>query len=334
MSIKFYNEMGETDHLVKGNWREIVRVMKKVVLLLGVVIFAQNVAAQDTKIGILNAIQALFNSDAARVVQEELEQEFAQDEQRATELTEELTALQEQYQQNEAVMSEDEVRRMNSDAQDLQVQLQLIQERVQTALQEKNQEFVQSMQEELTQAVTDVVAEGGFDLILNTESAPYFAPVLDITARVTAKLNQNSQVINDSLKLGMNNDEGYDYKKDFEERFKPRFRNPVTTGWQLIDDICKGGLGQKELGVVIAPTGAGKSMALVHLGTQALKEGKEPSLDELLREQTEVEMRIPALLPDDYIPDVNTRLSMYKRIASVTSSDELSELKVELIGIV
>ena len=38
------------------------------------------------------------------------------------------TRLQEQYQQNEAVMSEDEVRRMNSDAQDLQVQLQLIQE--------------------------------------------------------------------------------------------------------------------------------------------------------------------------------------------------------------
>ena len=185
--------MVETDHLVKGKWREIVRILKSFILILWLATFAQNAAAQDAKIGILNAIQALFNSDAARVVQEELEQEFAQDEQRATELTEELTTLQEQYQQNEAVMSEDEVRRMNSDAQDLQVQLQLIQERVQTALQEKNQEFVQSMQEELTQAVMDVVAEGGFDLILNTESAPYFAPVLDITARVTAKLNENSQ---------------------------------------------------------------------------------------------------------------------------------------------
>ena len=193
MSIKFCNEMGETDHFVKGKWREIVRILKSFILILWLATFAQNAAAQDAKIGILNAIQALFNSDAARVVQEELEQEFAQDEQRATELTEELTTLQEQYQQNEAVMSEDEVRRMNSDAQDLQVQLQLIQERVQTALQEKNQEFVQSMQEELTQAVMDVVAEGGFDLILNTESAPYFAPVLDITARVTAKLNENSQ---------------------------------------------------------------------------------------------------------------------------------------------
>ena len=100
------------------------------------------------------------------------------------------------------------------------------------------------------------------------------AMVKSIGLLQNSSFDEISQVINDSLKLGMDNDEGYDYKKDFEERFKPRFRNPVTTGWDLIDDICKGGLGQKELGVVIAPTGAGKSMALVHLGVQALREGK------------------------------------------------------------
>ena len=100
------------------------------------------------------------------------------------------------------------------------------------------------------------------------------AMVKSIGLLQSSSFDEISQVINDSLKLGMDNDEGYDYKKDFEERFKPRFRNPVTTGWELIDDICKGGLGQKELGVVIAPTGAGKSMALVHLGAQALLEGK------------------------------------------------------------
>ncbi|GAL10134.1 transcription-repair coupling factor [Vibrio astriarenae] len=72
-------------------------------------------------------------------------------------------------------------------------------------------------------------------------------------------------------------------------------------------------------------------MEMLEQAVEALKEGKEPSLDELLREQTEVEMRLPALLPDDYIPDVNTRLSMYKQIASVESDAELAELKVELI---
>ena len=160
---------------------------------LSLLLLSQGAFAQDAKIGLLNALQALFNSDAAKVVQEELEQEFSIDEARAQELTEQLGALQEEYQQNEAVMSEEEIRRMNSNAQDLQVQLQLIQERVQQALQTKNQEFLQSMQEELAAAVTDVVADGGYDLILNVDSAPYFAPVLDITAKVTAKLNESAR---------------------------------------------------------------------------------------------------------------------------------------------
>ena len=175
-----------------------MKTVKNLIVVLSLVLFSQGIYAQDTKIGVLNALQALFNSDAARIVQEELEQEFNQDQTRANDLTDQLQTLQEEYQQNEAVMTEDEVRRMNSNAQDLQVQLQLIQERVQAALQEKNQEFLQSMQEELAAAVTDVVAEGGFDLILNVDSAPYFAPVLDITARVTAKLNENSQPVETS----------------------------------------------------------------------------------------------------------------------------------------
>lgn len=170
-----------------------MRTLRLFFACMSVMLVAQVATAQDTKIGILNPLQALFNSDAARVVQEELEQEFATDEARATQLNEQLRALQEEYQQNEAVMTQEEIRRMNANAQDLQVQLQLIQERVQQALQEMNQQFLQSMQDELAAAVTDVVAEGGFDLILNADSAPYFAPVLDITARVTAKLNENTQ---------------------------------------------------------------------------------------------------------------------------------------------
>ena len=83
-----------------------------------------------------------------------------------------------------------------------------------------------------------------------------------------------SKVIDDALKLGSDNSMGYDYMADFEQRFLVKHRDPVTTGWKSIDDIAKGGLGKGELGVVVAPTGAGKSMVLVHLGAQALKAGK------------------------------------------------------------
>lgn len=82
-----------------------------------------------------------------------------------------------------------------------------------------------------------------------------------------------SKVINDALKLGSNNDIGYDYLLDFERRYEQRARNPITTGWDLLDGIMKGGHGKGELGVVVAPTGAGKSMALVHLGAAALLSG-------------------------------------------------------------
>jgi ABC-type iron transport system FetAB ATPase subunit len=63
----------------------------------------------------------------------------------------------------------------------------------------------------------------------------------------------------------LDNNFGHDYKKDFEARYQIKSRNPVTTGWDVVDNTCRGGLGKGELGVVIAPTGAGKSMVLAHL---------------------------------------------------------------------
>ncbi|MDU6925620.1 transcription-repair coupling factor [Franconibacter helveticus] len=72
-------------------------------------------------------------------------------------------------------------------------------------------------------------------------------------------------------------------------------------------------------------------MELLENAVDALKAGREPSLEDLTSQQTEVELRMPSLLPDDFIPDVNTRLSFYKRIASAKKESELEELKVELI---
>tara|TARA_Y100000310_G_scaffold40276_1_gene37808 strand:+ start:6698 stop:8083 length:1386 start_codon:yes stop_codon:yes gene_type:complete len=89
-----------------------------------------------------------------------------------------------------------------------------------------------------------------------------------------SSFDQISDIINTALKLGLDNNFGHDYIKDFEARYIPQVRRPASTGWKLIDDITNGGLGRGELGVVIAPTGAGKSMVLVHLGTHALKAGR------------------------------------------------------------
>ncbi len=84
-----------------------------------------------------------------------------------------------------------------------------------------------------------------------------------------------TKIINDALSKGNDQNFGHDWFMDIDSRYVKKSRKPITTGWQRIDEITKGGIGAKELAVVIAPTGAGKSMVLVHLGAQALKLGKK-----------------------------------------------------------
>lgn len=89
-------------------------------------------------------------------------------------------------------------------------------------------------------------------------------------------------------------------------------------------------LGDEQSGQ-IESIGFSLYMEMLDQAVEALKQGKEPSLDNLLRKQSDIDLKIPALIPNDYINDVNTRLSMYKRIASCTNKDAIDELSVELI---
>ena len=70
---------------------------------------------------------------------------------------------------------------------------------------------------------------------------------------------------------------------------------------------------------------------LLEEAVEAIKAGRTPSPDPDLTKSIEVNIRIPALIPEDYLPDVHTRLIMYKRIASSGDEEDLQELQVEMI---
>ncbi len=72
-------------------------------------------------------------------------------------------------------------------------------------------------------------------------------------------------------------------------------------------------------------------MDLLERAVQALKAGRTPELDRPLDHGAEIDLGIPALLPSDYLPDVHTRLVLYKRIASAADREALKELQVEMI---
>lgn len=70
---------------------------------------------------------------------------------------------------------------------------------------------------------------------------------------------------------------------------------------------------------------------LLSRAVEALKAGEIPDLDQPLDQGIEINLGVPALIPDDYLPDIHGRLVMYKRIASAKTNDDLDDLEIELI---
>ena len=90
-------------------------------------------------------------------------------------------------------------------------------------------------------------------------------------------------------------------------------------------------LGEDQSGQM-AEVGFSLYTELLERAVRSIRLGKLPDLDagEEIR-GAEVELHVPALIPDDYLPDVHTRLTLYKRISSARDSGELRELQVEMI---
>jgi len=91
---------------------------------------------------------------------------------------------------------------------------------------------------------------------------------------------------------------------------------------ELLGDVQSGQI--QEIGFALY-------MELLSRAVESLKAGKEADLAHAISAGVEIDLRVPALLPEDYVPDVHLRLMLYKRISSAQSQDELRDLQVELI---
>ena len=89
-------------------------------------------------------------------------------------------------------------------------------------------------------------------------------------------------------------------------------------------------LGEEQSGQ-IAEIGFSLYTELLERAVKSIRSGKIPDLDPAIRHGAEVELHVPALIPDDYLPDVHARLTLYKRIASARDEDALKELQVEMV---
>jgi transcription-repair coupling factor (superfamily II helicase) len=89
-------------------------------------------------------------------------------------------------------------------------------------------------------------------------------------------------------------------------------------------------LGEDQSGQM-AEVGFSLYTELLERAVRSIKRGELPDLDAASHRGAEVELHIASLIPDDYLPDVHTRLTLYKRVSSARDAHDLRELQVEMI---
>ena len=89
-------------------------------------------------------------------------------------------------------------------------------------------------------------------------------------------------------------------------------------------------LGEEQSGHIQA-IGFTLYLEMLDRAVNAIRKGGKPDLDAALNTGIDVNLHLPALIPDDYLPDVNMRLTLYKRLSNCETKQHLHELQVEMI---
>lgn len=125
-------------------------------------------------------------------------------------------------------------------------------------------------------------------------------------------------------------------KGDAEKRLDAIMRaNTLGAGFMLAtEDLEIRGagelLGEQQSGSMQA-IGYSLYMDLLEKTTKLIQQGKQPNFDAPLSLTADVNLHLPALIPDDYLNDVHQRLLFYKRISNANSLDKLNVIRIELI---
>jgi hypothetical protein len=142
------------------------------------------------------------------------------------------------------------------------------------------------------------------------------------------KYEQIVETIKRAVSVGTAPAMGHDFAEDIEARFTKLQREAIPTGLEELDskDILQGGLGKGELGVVVAPTGVGKSHMLVAFGAHAMKQGKNVLHYTFELSETQVGLRYDSNLCDI---DSNEIIEKKDQVVGLYKDMKLGRLKIK-----
>ncbi|MHA7881025.1 MAG: OmpH/Skp family outer membrane protein [Saccharospirillum sp.] len=145
--------------------------------------------ARAAEIAILDQNFVLFGSEAAEAATLQLRSEYADQEQQVQTLEQSIRQLQSRARTDADIMTEDEMRQLQQEAQQQLAQREQLVRQLQQVQNERRSAFIEEYQPLLAQAIEEAVGDTEYDLIVDKSAVIYHRNALDITDSVLAAFN-------------------------------------------------------------------------------------------------------------------------------------------------
>lgn len=157
--------------------------------VLGVIGLTFPVAA-EMKIAVLDVQAAVLSSDDAKKFIEQVKKETGPDEEKLKNISAEGQKLQERMQKDGPVISENERRKLAEQIEEKAVTYKYLVGKLQSTQRDKQQELLAKMNPKVEKSVRELIKAEQYDLVLQRQAVVYATDAIDITAKVTDRINQ------------------------------------------------------------------------------------------------------------------------------------------------
>jgi outer membrane protein len=165
--------------------------MRRTLIATGLVVgmLAASAPALAEKIGVADSQMALMASDAAKKAVEKLQAELKVQRERMAQLQTDIQALEAKARRDGAVMSDKDKKDLQKQGEAKVQEYQSLAQVVQKRTQDVQNDLLQRMIPEMEKAIEDLQKTNKFDIIIEKKNVIFADPSLDITKKITEKLN-------------------------------------------------------------------------------------------------------------------------------------------------
>lgn len=167
------------------------KLASKVILMSALV--AGSAVAADIKIAVVDVQKAMRSADKVKEIETQLKNEFSDEEKKIEDLQKKITDLKEKQKRDWAVMAEPEKRKLQEDGMKLTTDLQTLSQDSQRQLAARQQQLLQPVISDAQEAIKEIMKAEGYQMVMRREAVVEFDPKMDITLKVTLKLNEKTK---------------------------------------------------------------------------------------------------------------------------------------------